>query len=264
LGFNLSDLYEQTGLAFFTLTNFVITIVYVVLLFPSKLYKIFFNFLVSQVVQNGQMQSGNISVIFISILCASFLVTHLSNWADAVLPLFVKVDVKEFKFLIASAFWNISTLYIQNEEPKRKVFNETIQESVGSIFSMENRDSTQFRMLSGKQQRWRIYKNYSGTFKLVTWIAIFLCIIHLRSIGYYLILACSSALLWFITNILLYRLLWDMLYSYWYLQEGADIKNGTYLDKIWKRDYFKYSLVNMNRWQKKNRDIKNSWQLCWK
>jgi len=125
LGFNLSDLYEQTGLAFFTLTNFVITIVYVVLLFPSKLYKIFFNFLVSQVVQNGQMQSGNISVIFISILCASFLVTHLSNWADAVLPLFVKVDVKEFKFLIASAFWNISTLYIQNEEPKRKVFNET-------------------------------------------------------------------------------------------------------------------------------------------
>ena len=136
MGFNLSDLYEQTGLAFFTLTNFVITIVYVVLLFPSKLYKIFFNFLVSQVVQNGQMQSGNISVIFISILCVSFLVTHLSNWADAVLPLFIKVDVKEFKFLIASAFWNISTLYIQNEEPKRKVFNETIQESVVIIFSI--------------------------------------------------------------------------------------------------------------------------------
>lgn len=261
MGFNLSDLYEQTGLAFFTLTNLVVGMAYMILMLPTNLYKDCLDFLIEQVVRNGQMQSGNISIIFVGVLSASFLFSHLSNWSDEVLPLFMNINIQEFKLLIASAFWNISELYNQNEKPKRKVFSDTIQESLGRIFSVEHPESTQYRMLAGRQMRWRIYKNYSGTFKLIVWVSLILSTIQptFWSFSYYLLLAGSAELLWFAVNVLLCRLLWDMLYSYWYMQESARIKPETYLDKVWRRDYSRYSYnsVKMSRLQKRMMMLEN-------
>ncbi|MCT3589329.1 hypothetical protein EFS21_01680 [Levilactobacillus brevis] len=244
MGFSISEMYEQTGLAFYLCVNLLITIVYVVLLFPSHSYQAFLIFLIRQVITDGKMQSGNISIIFIGLLIITFLLNHLSNWVESFL--YPKMDISPIKFdyLIAHRFWNIATLYRKNTSNEFLI--DTVNDSFTSIFSIEDPSSDVTRMLGVRQRKWRFYKVFAGTFKLGMYLSSIFALYQLflklnfKGVCYYLLVSVGSLLLWFSMDLLLCNVVWSMFDSFWSYQKYSTEAKGTYLDVLFKRDYLTF------------------------
>lgn len=269
MGFDISKMYEQTGQVFYLCINVFLNIAYVMVLLPSPIYAKIFKFLTGQVVIRGELQSGNVSIIFVGLLIIAFLLNHLSNWAESVLYPKMAVKPERYSYLIAHRFFNIVTLY--NSREQKALLLDVINDSFVRIFSQENPNSTVSRSLGVGQRKWAFYKNFAGTFKLTMYLSIMLSLyrlVHnfsLLFICYYLSIAVISLLLWFFVNNMLSYIIWNMFNSYWHQQETSIPKENSYLSKIYNRDYSNLMKKSWNLGFKyRLSDIKNGWKILWK
>lgn len=270
MGFNISELYEQTGMAFYLCLNLLISIIYVTLLFPSDQYRKVIAFVAQQVIFDGRMQSGNISIIFVGALITAFLLNHLSNWAESVLYPKMSINPNNFAYLIAHRFWNIATLFNANE--LNKSLNDAVNSSYEQIFSQENPKSNITRLMGVRQRKWRFYKVFAGTFKMGYYSGTLLALYQLFfkfdfiAIAYYLSIAVGSLLLWFLMDIILCNIIWNMFNSFWGYQEVYDGEKGSYLNNLFGRKYLEYWQESFRKITLKQRihDIKSGWIIRWK
>lgn len=270
MGFNISELYEQVGTTFYLCVNLAIYIVYIVILFPSHVYSDVVKVLFDQFFYHGRMQSGNISIVFVSLIICAFLLNHFSNWVESMLFPKMFVNPNRFGYLIAFKFWNIASLY--NQGSQKDVLSDTVNNSIERIFSTENSQSTEARSLGVGQHKWRYYKNFAGTFKAGAYTSAVLVVYRIfvhpsfYFIFYYCAIVVASLLLWFAMDIFISGIVWNMLNLYWGQQVVGDAKKGSYLDRIFSSKYverWEVTFRGINAKQRWN-DIVSGWIIRWK
>lgn len=268
MGFDLSDIYRQTALVFFTAINTLIGLVYAIILFPGSWYKEIYSFVLKQVVHHGDMQSGNITVLFVIFVAVSFLFTHFSNWFEHNRYPAMKINPNNFHYLIFDKFENISTLYEMRE--KKIILADIVVDSYLQIASKENPSSNRARMLSVRNQQWQFLINYAGTFKLGMYVSIVMSAVRLASytdlmVLDYLIVALISYLIWLAIELLIVKKIWEMLSMYWGSFEITKINKDTYLYSMRQLMNTKYSksFWDISPQKRKRIDVKTAKTVIW-
>lgn len=265
---NLGELYEQSGKTFYTCLNFTFILLGVVIIFPAFDWIDLLRFIYKQSYNHSQLQSGNVSVFFVTFVAGAYLFEHLSKFFDEHVPPFITTDFYNFNELVTLRFFNLFGVMQKNgiQYPITKGIALSVQEAL----SIENQDSNVQRRLSILKIYLRFSGSYAGTFKLLCYLDL---IVIIRSLFLFNINLSMYELFLFVLLYVLWRgatywkrtLLWRILNNYWLSNSTADPKPNSLADR-WFAEMIISNKKIFNQKEKvlMRKDIKNSSNIKFK
>lgn len=267
MDFNLINLTEQTHKLSKLLFDIVLEIFIFISLFPGLDYPKFLSFIANQCYRKGEMQSGNISIIFIGILIVGTLIENIGEKLDNVIPPYSKINYKNLNLLITRRFYEFA-LIVKEEQKDFFSADLGIRQTMRKAFSVTDPTSNDRKWIISMRKNAAPFLVASGIIKLGIGGAIILALINLFEFN--LLMAIYNALLiiifflmWYVANYLFFSKIWYLLDKYLSLQKKLNISGDVLMTHERKKYFTKYrdKVNSLSNRQQMYFDIKKSFVI---